>query len=188
MKVLLKQNIRKLGLIGEIVEVKGGYARNYLIPQGLGTQPTEANIRQVDRAKEAYLAQVARDKVEIEARAKLVDGKEVTIAARANEEGHLYGSIGPAQIAQALADEGTMIEASAILLSDPLRQLDKYDLAIEFGEDVTASVTVWVVPLLEDGTPGERTTQSEIVEAAQVEVAAVEQAAQQAEDAPVEKE
>ena len=104
MKVLLRKNVGRFGKIGDVVEVKAGYARNYLLPQGLAVRPTEANIRAVEADKQCYLEEVARQRADLEARAAAVQGKEITIAARANEEGHLYGSVGPAQIVSALAE------------------------------------------------------------------------------------
>jgi len=155
-KVLLRRNVANLGKIGDLVDVKPGYARNYLLPQGLAYQPTDANVRQVEHEKRAYLEELARQRAQTEARAKLVDGKEVTISARANEEGHLYGSVGPAQVAAALAEEGQFVEAENILLPEPIRQLDKYDVQLDFGHEVTATVHVWVVPIRgEDADEGE---------------------------------
>ena len=151
MKVLLRRNVSKLGQIGDVVEVRDGYARNYLIPEGLAVVPTEGNIRAVEREKEAYLAELARRRAELETQAKLLNGKEFTITARANEEGHLYGSVGPAQIAAAIGKEGILIEPEQILLDEPIRKLDKYELAVRFAEGVEASIVLWVVPLREAG-------------------------------------
>ncbi len=149
MKVLLRKNVYNLGQIGDVVDVKPGYARNYLLPQQLAYQPSEANIRRVEGEKAADLEELARVKAEIEARAKLIEGKEVTIAARANEEGHLYGSVGPAQIVAALAEQNVFVEPRNIQLDEPIRQLDKYDVTIRFDQDVTAGISVWVVPVRE---------------------------------------
>ena len=101
MKVLLRRNVSQLGHIGEVVEVKPGYARNYLLPYGLAVEPTEMNLKAIEAQKQAYLEELAKKREELEARAALVADKEVTIAARANEEGVLYGSVGPAQIVAA---------------------------------------------------------------------------------------
>lgn len=147
MKVLLRKNVANVGQIGDLVNVKAGHARNYLLPQGLAYQPTAANIKQVEREREKYLAELAKRRAEIEARAALVNGKEVTISARANEEGHLYGSIGPAQIVAALAEQNCFVEADNIVLPEPIRKLDKYEVSLKFGEDVTAAISVWVVPI-----------------------------------------
>jgi large subunit ribosomal protein L9 len=146
MKVLLRKNVKKLGQIGEIVDVRPGYARNYLIPQGLAYAPTDGNIQAVEQEKEAYLAELARLRAELQTQANLLEGKEFTIEARANEEGHLYGSVGPAQIAAKVAESGVMIESDSIALDEPIRTLDKYEVAVDFGEEVTATIHVWVVP------------------------------------------
>ena len=147
MKLLLRENIRKLGIIGDIVEVTPGYARNYLIPQGLATQPTKANVRKVEQDKAKYLEKMARERADLEARASLLDGKEVTISARANEEGTLYGSIGPAQIAAAMAEASLFVEVEHIVLDEPIHRLDKYEVELRFDEDVKAAISVWVVPV-----------------------------------------
>ena len=153
MKVLLRRNVTKLGQIGEIVEVQPGYARNYLLPQGLAFVPTAANLKRVEEEKQAYLAELARIKAELQTQANLLSGKECTIEALANEEGHLYGSVGPAQVAAAIAAEGILIEADNILLDEPIRQLDQYEVRVRFAEDVHATITVWVVPPHDQGEP-----------------------------------
>ncbi len=173
MKVLLKRNVRNLGQIGEVVTVKPGYARNYLVPQGLAVEPTTGNLKRIEAEKEAYLAELARQREQLEARAKLVDGKEVTIPARANEEGHLYGSVGPAQIVAALAEINCFVEPENITLDEPIRQLDKYDVPVVFDQDVSATVHVWVVPIRQ---PGEETLEdSEVAPDGEPAEQAVEQ-------------
>ena len=151
MKVLLKQNVSKLGKIGEVVEVKAGYARNYLLPQGIATEPTLGNLRAIEARKQAYLEELAKEHAELEAKAEHVQRKEITISARANEEGHLYGSIGPAQLAAVLAAENVFVDVENIVLDEPIRQLDKYDVLVRFAEDITATIHVWVVPHHEEG-------------------------------------
>ena len=155
MKVLLRRNIAKLGQIGDVVEVRPGYARNYLLPEGLATVPTEANMRAIETEKKAYLEELAKQRAELEARALVLAGKEFTITARANEEGHLYGSIGPAQIAAAIGQEGIFIEPDNIVLDEPMRKLDKYEVVVQFGDDVRATIGVWVVPPREDEQPAD---------------------------------
>ena len=163
MKVLLRKNVANVGKIGDLIEVKSGYARNYLLPHGFAYKPTAANIKQVEREKLKYLQELARLHAEIQARAALVNGKEVTISARANEEGHLYGSVGPAQIVAAMAEQNCFIEAENVVLDEPLRKLDKYNVALKFAEDVTAAISVWIVPIHgeEPQAPAEATKASE---------------------------
>jgi large subunit ribosomal protein L9 len=146
MQVLLRQNIRKLGQIGDLVDVKPGYARNYLLPQGLAIAPTAGNLKIVEAEKKRHLEELAKMREELEAKAAVVKGKEITISARANEEGHLYGSIGPAQIEAALAAENIFIDAKYIELDEPIKQLDKYDIQIRFSPDIAATIHIWVLP------------------------------------------
>ena len=150
MKVLLRQNVEKLGHIGDVVDVRPGYARNYLLPTGVAVKPTQANLKTVELHKQQYLEEMARQRKEIEVRAAALGGKEITIAVRANVEGHLYGSVGPAQIVAALAEEGIFVEPEEVALAEPIRQLDKYDVELDFGHDVKSTIHVWVVPSHED--------------------------------------
>jgi large subunit ribosomal protein L9 len=156
MKVLLRQNVTKLGQIGDVVEVLPGYARNYLIPQGLASVPTQGNIKALEAEKQAYLQQLAQQRAALQARADAIKGKEVTIFARANEEGHLYGSVGPAQIAAAVSKEGVFLEPENIVLDEPIRRLDKYEVSVRFAEDVQTTLAVWVVPPRETGEAQEQ--------------------------------
>ncbi len=153
MKVLLNTNVPKLGMIGDVVEVKPGYARNFLLPYGKAIEPTPLNLKRIEIEKQKHLEELARLRTELEAKATLADGKELTITARANAEGHLYGSIGPAQVAEALAKEGVLIEAKHVDLEKPIQQLDKHDVTLKFGEDVTASIHLWVVPSSDSDAP-----------------------------------
>jgi large subunit ribosomal protein L9 len=164
MKVLLRQNVYNLGQIGDVVDVKPGYARNYLLPQGIGFQPTEANIKKVEEDKQRYLEELAKQRAEMEAKAAVVNDKEVTISARANEEGHLYGSVGPAQIVAALAEENVFIDEKNLVLAQPIRQLDKYDVEVRFNEEVSATVHVWVVPTHDSDARAEPDSQEETSE------------------------
>ncbi|MBT3200093.1 MAG: 50S ribosomal protein L9 [Phycisphaerales bacterium] len=146
MQVLLRQNVKKLGIVGDLVDVKPGYARNFLLPQGLAIAPTAANLKIVEADRKRHLEELAKMREELEAKATLVKGKELTISARANAEGHLYGSIGPAQIEAALASEDIFIDAKYIDLDVPIRQLDKYDVQISFTPEITATIHIWVLP------------------------------------------
>lgn len=155
MKVLLRKPVKKLGTVGDVVNVKPGYARNYLIPRHMAVTPTTANLKVVEVEKAKHLAELAKMRGELEAKAALLRGKEVTIAVNANDEGHLYGSVGPAQIVAALAGEGVFIEADHVNLAQPIRQLDKYDVELELMETVTATIHVWVVRAREEGADAE---------------------------------
>jgi len=151
MKVLLRRNVSKLGKIGELVEVREGYARNFLLPQHLAVAPTTANVKAVEAEKAKYLAEMAAKKAEFQARADAMADKQITITARANEEGQLYGSVGPAQIVAALASENIFIDEEMVEMDTAIRRLDKYDVDIIFSDEVKTIIHVWVVPLREEG-------------------------------------
>ena len=146
MKVVLRQDVPSLGVIGDIVDVKTGYARNYLLPQRIAAEPTEANLK---RIQEERLQHAEREKQRLEslqAVATRLGGTSVTIQAKANELGHLFGSVTEEHIAQALVAEGFAIEPKQVALAAPIRTLDKFRVPIHLAEGVTAEVDVWVVP------------------------------------------
>jgi len=153
MKVLLRRNVRKLGMIGEVVDVKPGYARNYLLPLGLGIAPTAANVKKVEKEKTTYLAELATLKAEAQAQARLLEGKEFTIVARANEEGHLYGSVGPAQIAATAAKSGVLLNSQDLILEEPIRRLDRFAVKVQLADEVLATVYVKVISPAGDTGP-----------------------------------
>jgi large subunit ribosomal protein L9 len=145
MKLLLTKDINELGIVGDVVNVSDGYARNYLLPQRLATQATESNMRALaeDRKLAEERRRVARQ--EMTNKSERLRDVEVSIAAAANEDGHLYGSVGPREIASALRDEGHDVDASNIVLTEPIRRLDKVVAIVRFTDDIKTEVKVWVV-------------------------------------------
>ena len=145
MKLLLTKDVAKLGIVGDVVEVSPGFARNYLLPHRLATQPTEINMRALaaDRAKAEERRRLAREALQEQAD-RLAD-VEITIAAPANPEGVLYGSVGPREIAAALREEGHGVDASCIDLRTPIRRLDNVLVDVVLAEEIHAKVKVWVV-------------------------------------------
>ncbi|HEY3243716.1 MAG TPA: 50S ribosomal protein L9 [Phycisphaerae bacterium] len=145
MKLLLRKDIPTLGIVGDVVEVSAGYARNYLLPHHLATEPTDANMKALAeerrRSEERRAARVAA----MQAAAEKLRDVEVTIAAAANEDGVLYGSVGPREIAAALRDEGHDVEPGQVRLHTPIRNLDSRVVEVVLAEDITANVKVWVV-------------------------------------------
>ena len=146
MKLLLRKNIVKLGIIGDIVEVADGYARNYLLPYGMATEPTDANVRALAEARKIAEKEQAEHRAALTARAERLEGVEVMIHVRANEEGVLYGSVGRREIALALNAEGHEITEEQVALREPIRRLDNVAVEVQLLEDVQATVKVWVVP------------------------------------------
>lgn len=145
MKLLLTRDVAKLGIVGDVVDVSAGYARNFLLPNRLATQPTQSNMRALaDERKRAEERRRLAQEAMKAAADKLAD-VEVTIAAAANRDGVLYGSVGPREIAAALRDEGHDVDASNIRLHSPIRRLDNVVVDVVFADDIEAKVKVWVV-------------------------------------------
>src|SRR5688572_2909997 len=145
MKLLLRRDIPKVGLAGDVVDVKEGYARNYLIPYHLGVEPTSANMKVVEQDKRQAEEQRKHVRATLEAQASRLRDVEVTIAAACNTEGHLYGSVGPREIAAALRDEGHSVETKQVQLREPIRRLDTVMVPVKFADDLTVEVKVWIV-------------------------------------------
>jgi len=145
MKLLLRKNINKLGIVGDIVDVANGYGRNYLLPQGLATAPTEANIRALAEARKVAEEERAAHRAAMQAASERLHSTEVTIPARANEDGVLYGSVGKREIITALNAEGHEVTEDHVVLPHPIRQLDNVVVPVKLTEELSAEVKVWVV-------------------------------------------
>lgn len=145
MKLLLCKNVRTLGIVGDMVDVTPGYARNYLVPQGLATEPTQGNVRKLAAARKEAEVDRARFRAEMESLAVRLKDVEITIHALANEDGVLYGSVGRKEIASALMGEGYPVEADQINLPHPIRHLDAATVEIKLADDLRSPVKVWVV-------------------------------------------
>lgn len=145
MKLLLTKTIEHLGIVGDIVDVSAGYARNYLLPQRMATEPTTTNMKRVAEARRQAELELAKMRAVMEELSKRLSGAEVTLRARANEAGLLYGSVGKREIAQALAEEGYNLSPEKIVLKEPIRHLDKFDVVVRFADDIKSTIKVWVV-------------------------------------------
>jgi large subunit ribosomal protein L9 len=146
MKVLLRQDVPNLGAIGEVVEVSAGYARNYLLPQHVAITPTPANLKRVEEEKVQREVAAKQRLDTLKALAAKMAGTSVTIKAKANELGHLFGSVNVEHIVEALAGEGFKVAPDQIALAAPIRTLDKFRVPIRLAEGVEAEIDVWVVP------------------------------------------
>jgi large subunit ribosomal protein L9 len=146
MKVLLCEDVKKLGWLGDIVEVREGYARNYLLPQGLAKVATEANVRSIAQAKAERAEQRLRERRRLEKAAEAVNGAEAVVAARANEQGVLFGSIGETLIAANLRAQGFEVADEIVKLPEHIKQLGTHEVTLKFADDVSAVVRVVVVP------------------------------------------
>jgi len=145
MKVLLCEDVKNIGWLGDIVEVNSGYARNYLIPKGLATVATRANIKSLAKEKARRAEQRIKEQERLKRAAEAVDGAEAVLPARANELGHLFGSVTARDIAGNLREQGFEVADEVVRLDENIKQVGTTQVTLKFAEDVTASVNVVVV-------------------------------------------
>lgn len=145
MEVLLKRNIENLGRIGDVVTVRPGYARNYLLPLGYCVPVTKANLQQIEKERAKAMAEEAARVADLKSLAEKLGQTSVTIEGRANEQGHLFGSVNAAQIASALAEKGFPVEEKNVRLEHPLKEIGVFDVPVHLHAGVEATVKVWVV-------------------------------------------
>lgn len=146
MEVILLDNIGKLGALGDKVTVKPGYGRNYLVPYGLAVPATKDNVEAFETQRAELEAQAVERKREAEARAEQLNDIELSLVAKAGEEGKLFGSIGPRDLADALAQAGIDVAKSEVRMPEgPLRATGEYDIQLHLHTDVDATVRIVVV-------------------------------------------
>lgn len=145
-QLILTQSVPHLGQSGEVVKVRPGYARNYLVPQGLATFATPSNLRLVEQHRQRLKELEEARRADLQNLAAQVAQRSLTIEANANAEGHLYGSVNADQIAESLRREGYPVSADAILIEGPLKELGLYSIKIRFAPDIEGEVKLWVVP------------------------------------------
>lgn len=146
MKVLLTQTLDKIGIVGEVVDVSEGFARNYLLPKQLGIVPTEGNIKRLEVAKKDYESKLAQIRADKEALIKKLEGFELTLIRAANEEGHLFGSVSRRDIAEELVKGGFAITSEDVKLDEPLRRVDTFKVTVGLASDLRTEIKVWVTP------------------------------------------
>lgn len=145
MQVILRERIEKLGEAGEIVDVKPGYGRNYLIPRGLAYEATAANKRRLEAENARQVAREAETLGEAKQRAASIEGISLTFHARAGQEGKLFGSITSADIAEKLAEQGVTVDRRQIELDEPIKALGVTSVPIRVHPQVRPEVKVWVI-------------------------------------------
>lgn len=146
MQVILLERIANLGNLGSVVNVKSGFGRNFLIPQGKAKPATKANIAEVEQRRADLEAQFAAQLAAAQARAETLNGFVVTIAAKAGDEGKLFGSIGTRDIADAITAAGHEVAKSEVLLPNgALRNCGEYDIVVRVHGDVEATIKLAVV-------------------------------------------
>ena len=145
MQVILKDRLENLGDAGDVVSVKAGYARNYLIPQGLAYEATSANVKRIERERSQVVKRAAEDLDAARGRAAAFEGLSVTFNARAGEEGKLFGSITSGDIAEKLAEQGVEVDRKPIQLDEPIKALGVFSVPIRLHSEVKPELKVWVI-------------------------------------------
>ncbi|MCS6857776.1 MAG: 50S ribosomal protein L9 [Deltaproteobacteria bacterium] len=145
-QVILQENIEKLGQSGDVVRVRPGYARNYLVPRGLALLATKGNLARIEQQKQAALARANRLRSEAESLAKRIEEAVVEIPMPVGEGGRLFGSVGTKDIAEGLRRQGIDVDRKKLVLSEPIKSLGEYEAQAKLGQGVVAKIKVRVVP------------------------------------------
>ena len=145
MKVILKEDIPKLGIMGETVQVAPGYGRNYLIPQGKAALATSKNFKELEHQRQLILRKAELIRKDAESFAEKFRGLTLTLARKVVEEDKIYGSVSVSDISQALEEAGVEIERKLIKLDEPIKTLGEFQVPVKVHADVTAELTVQVV-------------------------------------------
>jgi large subunit ribosomal protein L9 len=153
-ELILTQAIPHVGQAGDLVKVRPGFARNCLVPQGLGAFATQNNLRMVEKHRQRIKELEAAKRADLQNLSAQIAQRSLTIEANANAEGHLYGSVNADQIAAALRGEGFPIDAEMVRIEGPLKELGLYSIKIHLAQDLASEVKLWVVPTHTDEAAG----------------------------------
>jgi large subunit ribosomal protein L9 len=145
MQVILRERVEDLGEPGDVVEVKPGYGRNYLIPRGIAYEATAANVRRIEAERGRHAKQEEETLGEARRQAARFEGVSLTFKARAGQEGKLFGSITSADIAEKLAEEGIEVDRRTIELEEPIKALGVSSVAVRLHPQVRPEIKVWVI-------------------------------------------
>ena len=147
MQLILLQKVKNLGNLGDKVNVKPGYGRNFLVPQGKAVSATAASIAEFEKRRAEYEAKANQVMSGAETRKAALEGASITVKANASTEGKLFGSVGPRDIAEAFTAAGTAIEKSEVVMPDgPIRHIGEFEVQIHLHADVHTAVKVVVAP------------------------------------------
>ena len=147
MKVILIDEIRGLGSRGDVINVKDGYARNYLLPKNLAREATPGNLKSVEQEKKKWALLAQKEKEQASKAADVVKGTKVVVQKRVGENGQLFGSVTANEIADALNAKGLEVDKRRIELAHPIKSLGTHDVEVRLHKDVSAQIQVEVVPI-----------------------------------------
>ena len=145
MEIILLENVEQLGMRGEIINVKPGYARNFLIPKGIGAKVTPDNLRKLDSLRKKLKQEELERMGMLRELAARLNSISLTIQAKASPEGHLFGSVTTQMISDALTTEGVEIDSKAIRLEENIKEVGVYTVPVHFHSEIQAKLRVWVV-------------------------------------------
>ena len=143
-KILLREDVDDLGARGEIVRVRSGYARNYLLPRNLAVEATTGNVKGIESERAALLKKEAKERASAESQSQQMSTLDLEFRRKAGEQGHLYGSVTSMDVAEALKERGYEIDRHRIHLREPLKRLGEYTVPIRLHRDVTIDLKVRV--------------------------------------------
>ena len=144
-RLMLVENVANLGIVGDVVEVRSGYARNYLLPQGLATDPTPANLQRVAARRAEVEEELQKDRLVHEALLQKLEGLEITLKRSANDTGVLFGSVTQHDIAETLREEGLEVAERDVRIGSPLKLVDTYAILIQLSEEQKTEIQVHIV-------------------------------------------
>ena len=145
MKIILREDLSNLGKAGDLVEVRNGYGRNYLLPRALAVPATQANVRQIDHQKRIITAQQAKERASATATATRIGQISLIIKRKVGEQGKLFGSVSTKDVAEAMATAGVPVDRHQIDLKDAIRDLGAFEIPIKLHNDVKAAIKISVV-------------------------------------------
>ncbi|RMD61965.1 MAG: 50S ribosomal protein L9 [Planctomycetota bacterium] len=145
-ELLLLENVEGLGIVGDVVRVKPGYARNYLLPLGLATEPNEEIMRSLAQRRAEAERQAKLERARREEMVEQLAGFEITLVRSCNDQGHLYGSVTAKDIVEALAEHGFGLRVRDVRLPQALKRIDTYQVPLRLDVDLETEIKVWVVP------------------------------------------
>jgi large subunit ribosomal protein L9 len=144
MKVILQKDVDNLGQLGDVVKVRDGYGRNFLIPRGMAVIADERNVRRLEHQKRIAQAKASKEKAKSEALAALIVAEPISLTREAGEDERLYGSVTNRDIAELLAEKGIEVDRRRIVIDSPIKTLGRFEVAIKLPRGVKASLVVFV--------------------------------------------
>ncbi|MDP8230421.1 MAG: 50S ribosomal protein L9 [Candidatus Gorgyraea atricola] len=145
MKVILIEDVQKLGVMGEVIQVKEGYARNFLFPKDLAKPATGSNMKIIDEIKKKKIQALTKEKKEAEELKEKLSHVSCTVSVEAGDDDRLFGSVTTQDISKAFEEAGLSLDKRKIILEEPIKKLGVYHITVKIHPEVTGAVKVWVV-------------------------------------------